>query len=129
MKEKLIMQKVKYKKGVTLVELLICTSILSILITSIYYFCYFYQINNIKKEQAINNLIIINECYELFSSNPASFKTNLLNYYGGKWEKDEYYFEKNQELMFKAIEDEEGLKIEIYKKGVLIEVWHRKKVT
>lgn len=121
MKEKLCMQKVKYKRGITLVELMIGSFIFSVLVIGIYFFGAFYQINNLKKARAINNTIVINECYELFTNSPIDFRECIVKYYGSEWDNNDYYFEMNQELSLKIIEDNKGIKIEVYEKGKLTE--------
>ncbi len=123
------MEKKLFKKGVTLVELLISFLILNLLVTSLYYFIVFYQKDNLKKVEIINDYVITNEIYILFSNDPTNFKKNLNEFYEGLWKEDNYYLKNFSNMYINIQENVESMNVKIYKNNEVYKQWYRKKLT
>ena len=119
----------KFKKGLSLVEVLFAIIIFS---CSIFSFIYI-EIHNLnlatKIEYKIDQTLFLDNCYELFSIDPINFKSNLQGAYKGKWVDSIYYPEIFKQYEVRHYETDEFIHIFILEEGIVLEEWVRKKVT
>lgn len=119
----------RFKKGVTLVEILCAILIFSIAVISfIYVEMHNYKVA-IKIENKLDQTLFLDNCYELFSIDPINFKTNLEEAYKGKWVNSIYYPEILTKYEVRHYETDEFIHIFILEEGKVLEEWVRKKVT
>ena len=86
MKKRFYPLKRKSKYGFTLFELLMAVIMFGI-VTIGFYFIYVKNLIMVKETKIIlDEVIYINNCYNLFVSDPINFTTNLEELYFGKWE-------------------------------------------
>ena len=125
MKENLNMQTVKFKKGITLIEVLISMLLIFIVIFSFTFVMP--KIYSFTKEQVISSEenIFIDNSYQIFSSNPIDFKKNLNALYNTSWIDDNFYYHN---IILKFEEDENLISVVVVYNGRDIEKWKRKKV-
>ena len=105
------MEKRKYKKGLTLIEILISIFMLGIITTFSYYvICRISEINY-NNEKILVEVETIKKSYELFSVDPNNFKENIKIACLGYWEEDHYCFYDINEYNLKYKEDEKAIYI------------------
>ena len=127
MKEKLLMEKRNYKKGITLFEILISILIIGIISLGSYYIISrIHQINSLN-DSLVDETMIIQNTYELFKDDPSNFKENIEIAYKGTWDNDIYLIEKNPIIRFKITENMEFIILKVIKDDEVIEIWKRKK--
>ena len=119
----------RFKKGVTLVEILCAILIFSIAVISFIYV----EMQNYKIAKEIENkldqTLFLDNCYELFSIDPINFKDNLKDAYKGKWVNSIYYPEILTKYEVRHYETNGYIHIFILEEGKVLEEWIRKKVT
>lgn len=128
MKESWLMEKIKFKKGVTLIEVIISIFLLFSLIMS---FCFVIpKLNSsvYKNKDILTENMFLENSYKIFTSDPYNFKTNLRNIY------DIYLIENEiTNTMFQTIdisyyENNLVIGVKIFYNSEEIERWERKKV-
>ena len=129
MKERLRMEKRLYKKGITLIEVII-----ALLLFGIIFFSNFFITTKLfemtkNNEQLLEQSLFLEQCYDLFTVDPINFKSNLSEAYGGAWENETYSPKNYINLEIKHYETEEFIHIFILSDGEVKEEWVRKKVT
>lgn len=126
MKRKLYLQKNINKSGFTLFELLIALSIFSFCIVGSY-FVYSKNVNVIiKNEEKIDEIIYINNCYDLFLSNPKNFENNILNFYEGYWMENTFICDEFQNVKLILSKQYNYIYIKLFINEKETETWVRK---
>ena len=122
------MLKRKYKQGYSLIEVLISTIVFGIIVFSSYFIII--RLYDMKKQNEIlyNETLFLQNCYEIFNTDPVNFRKNLSLGYKGDWIDNTYYKDEvtGYEIIY-HINQEEYI-IEIQKEGEVKEKWVRKKV-
>lgn len=122
------MQNTKFKRGLTLIEVLTCISIFSFFLIGIY-FCltiYFSVISNNNK--TIKHETIIFELYNLFQISPSNFKNDINLYFDGKWIDNYYYIDHCDEIIVFYEETDYEIIVKIIKEERCLEQWTRIKM-
>lgn len=126
MKRKLHLQKNINKYGFTLFELLIALFIFSICIVGSY-FIYSKNVNVIiKNEEKINEIVYINNCYDLFISNPNNFENNILNFYEGYWIENTFIIDEFPNVKLILSKKSDYIYIKLFLNEKETETWVRK---
>ena len=118
----------KSKYGFTLFELLMAVIMFGI-VTIGFYFIYVKNLIMVKETKIIlDEVIYINNCYNLFVSDPINFTTNLEELYFGKWENNFFINDNVENIKLTYEEDVYEIKITMIKNDEDIETWKVKKV-
>lgn len=126
MKRKLHLQKNINKYGFTLFELLMALFIFSICIVGSY-FIYSKNVNVIiKNEEKINEIVYINNCYDLFISNPNNFENNILNFYEGYWIENTFIIDEFPNVKLILSKKSDYIYIKLFLNEKETETWVRK---
>lgn len=128
MKKRFYPLKRKSKYGFTLFELLMAVIMFGI-VTIGFYFIYVKNLIMVKETKIIlDEVIYINNCYNLFVSDPINFTTNLEELYFGKWENNFFINDNVENIKLTYEEDVYEIKITMIKNDEDIETWIVKKV-
>ena len=123
------MEKRLYKKGITLIEVIIAVLLFSILFLSNFFITTKLFEMTKDYEEFLEQSLFLEQCYDLFTVDPIKFKTNLRDAYGGTWENETYFPIDNIDIKIKHYETEEFIHIFILCYEEVKEEWVRKKVT
>lgn len=123
------MEKRLYKKGITLIEVIIAVLLFSILFLSNFFITTKLFEMTKDNEELLEQSLFLEQCYDLFTVDPINFKTNLSDAYGGTWENETYFSIDNVDIKIKHYETEEFIHIFILCNEEVKEEWVRKKVT
>lgn len=122
------MEKIRFKKGVTIIEVLVSMMLIFILLLG----CTFLlpKINLIitNNEENFKESIFIDNVYKLFSVDPSEFKTNMHEIYNVDWNGNHLVLNNNSQFEVTYYEDESRIIVEIILNSEVIEKWERKKV-
>lgn len=115
----------KYKKGFTIFESLIVVTIIGIV--SILLCCLTIQNKKMHYQniQQMENIIFIQNNYELFSANPGNYKENIGKIYNGIWKEKTYEFSEYPDFSVELIENQNIIILNIFYQGGRIETWQR----
>lgn len=123
------MEKRRYKKGITLIEVIIAVTLFSIIFLSNFFITTKLFEMTKDNEELLEQSLFLEQCYDLFTIDPINFKTNLIDAYGGSWENEVYSPIIYNGIEIKHYEAEEFIHIFILKDDEVKEEWVRKKVT
>lgn len=128
MRKRYHLQKRKSKYGFTLFELLIAVVIFAI-VTIGFYFIYVRNVIMVNDFKImLDETLYINNCYNLFVSDPINFTTNIEELYFGKWENDSFINDNVKHIKLNYEEDNYNIKVTMIKNDKDIETWIVKKV-
>ena len=128
MKKRFYPLKRKSKYGFTLFELLMAVVMFGIVTVS-FYFIYVKNLIMVKETKImLDEVIYINNCYNLFVNDPVNFTTNLEELYFGKWDNNFFINDNFENIKLTYEEDGYIIKITMIKNDEDIETWVAKKV-
>lgn len=123
------MEKRRYKKGITLIEVIIAVALFSIIFLSNFFITTKLFEMTKDNEELLEQSLFLEQCYDLFTVDPINFKANLSDAYGGSWENEVYSPIIYYGIKIKHYETEEFIHIFILNDDEVKEEWVRKKVT
>lgn len=122
------MEKIKFKKGMTLIEVIISMFLLFSLIMSLSFIIPKLNFSVYKNKDTLTENIFLENSYKIFSSDPYNFKTNLRNIYNINLVNDVITDTMFETIDISYYENNLVIGVKIFYNNEEIEKWERKKV-
>ena len=123
------MEKIKFKKGVTLIEVIISMFLLFTIVMSFTFIIPKLNSSMYKSKQILTETVFLENSYKLFTSDPYNFKNNLFNEYNISLVENGVTNTMFQTIDIHFYESDLVIGVKIYYNKEEIERWERKKVT
>lgn len=122
------MEKIKFKKGMTLIEVIISMFLLFSLIMSLSFIIPKLNFSVYKNKDTLTENIFLENSYKIFTSDPYNFKTNLRNIYNINLVNDVITDTMFETIDISYYENNLVIGVKIFYNNEEIEKWERKKV-
>lgn len=122
------MEKIKFKKGMTLIEVIISMFLLFSLIMSLSFIIPKLNFSVYKNKDTLTENIFLENSYKIFTSDPYNFKTNFSNIYNINLVDDVITDTMFETIDISYYENNLVIGVKIFYNNEEIEKWERKKV-
>ena len=122
------MGKIKFKKGITLIEVIVSMLLIFTLIFAFTFIIPKIYSNVNKSRDNLTESIFIENSYKIFTSDPCNFKNNINTIYNINLINDEVTKTMFESIAMEYYENNLEISVKIFYNEEEIEIWKRRKV-